>query len=64
MLVRASGSTSGLPADVLHSCCPSAADAGMADFRTREADTVCVFDVASPMMMVPSGTTSLTPGCG
>ena len=34
----------------------------MADFRTREAATVFVFDVASPMMMVPSGTTSLTPG--
>ncbi len=61
MLVSASGSTSGLPADVLHSCCPSAADDGRADFRTREADTVGVVDVASPMMMVPSGTTSLTP---
>jgi len=34
MLVRASGSSSGLPEDVLHSCCPSAADAGMTDFRT------------------------------
>ena len=33
----------------------------MADFRTREAATVFVVDVASPMMMVPSGTTSLTP---
>ncbi len=33
----------------------------MADFRTWEAATVVVFDVASPMMMVPSGTTSLTP---
>ena len=34
----------------------------MADFRTREAATVFVIDVASPMMMVPSGTTALTPG--
>ncbi len=34
----------------------------MADFCTREAATVFVFDVPSPMMIVPSGTTALTPG--
>jgi hypothetical protein len=61
ILVRASGSTSGLLEFVLHNCCPSAAAAGIADFRTREEGTVVVVDAASPMMMVPSGTTSLTP---
>src|SRR5580658_55208 len=61
MLVRASGSTSGLLGDVLHNCCPSAAVAGMFDFSNWKATTVGVVDVASPMMMVPSGTT-LTPG--
>ena len=61
MLVSASGSSSGLPADALHNCCPSAAVAGLADLRTREPATVFVFDVPSPMMMVPSGTTALTP---
>src|SRR5450756_87514 len=61
MLVRASGSSSGLPGDALHNCCPSAAVAGMVGFRSREAATVFVVDVASPMMMVPSGTTALTP---
>ena len=44
MLVSASGSTSGAPAEVLHSCCPSAADAGMADFRTWAAVTVGVVE--------------------
>ena len=48
------------------SCCTAAARrralARKADFRTREAATVFVFDLASPMMMVPSGTTFLTPG--
>jgi hypothetical protein len=34
----------------------------MEAFRTREGATVFVVDVASPMMMVPSGTTALTPG--
>src|ERR1700735_3287949 len=61
MLVRASGSSSGGPGVLLHNACPSAAVAGMADFPTREAATVAVFDVAPPMMMVPSGTTALTP---
>ncbi len=40
MLVRASGSSSGLPEDVLHNCCPSAAVAGAFDFDTREPATV------------------------
>src|SRR5215469_13583269 len=63
MLVRASGSTSGLLGDVLHICCPSAALAGMVGLRTREAGTVLVlYLLPYPMMMVPSGTTSLTPG--
>src|SRR5579863_4296702 len=62
MLVRASGSTSGLLGFVLHSCCPSAALAGMAGFRTWEAATVLVlYLLPSPMMTVASGTTSLTP---
>jgi hypothetical protein len=61
MLVRASGSSSGLVGDVLHSCWPSAAVAGMAGFRTREAATVFVLDAPPPMMTVPSGTTALTP---
>ncbi len=63
MLVRASGSTSGLLGSVLHSCCPSAAFAGMAGFRTWEAATVFVLYLPpSPMMTVASGTTSLMPG--
>src|SRR5580692_2481308 len=62
MLVRASGSTSGLLGFVLHNCCPSAALAGMADFRTWEAATVFVLYLPlSPMMTVTSGTTLLTP---
>src|SRR5580692_12822459 len=62
MLVRASGSTSGLLGFVLHNCCPSAALAGMADFRTWEAATVFVLYLPlSPMMTVASGTTLLTP---
>ena len=35
---------------------------GVVDLATREAATVGVVDVASPMMIVPSGTTALTPG--
>ena len=62
MLVSASGSTSGLLGDLLHSCCPSAAVAGIVDFATWEAATVFVLDVASPMVIIPSGTTALTPG--
>src|SRR5215469_8854715 len=63
MLVRASGSSSGLLGDGLHSCCPSAAVAGMAGFCTREAATVFVsYLLPCPMMTVASGTTSLTPG--
>src|SRR5215469_9898705 len=62
MLVGASGSTSGLLADVLHNCCPPTAVAGTARFRTRETATVFVsYLVPCPMMTVPSGTTSLTP---
>src|SRR5580704_7147599 len=62
MLVRASGSTSGLLGSVLHSCCPSAALAGMADLRTWEPGTVFVLYLPpSPMMTVMSGTTLLTP---
>jgi hypothetical protein len=45
----------------LQNCCPSDAVAGIVDFRSREAETVFVLDLASPMMMVPSGTTALTP---
>src|SRR5215472_12831939 len=62
MLVRASGSTSGWLGDGLHNCCPSPAILGMARFRTREAATVFVlYLLPCPMMIVPSGTTSLTP---
>src|SRR5579863_5138048 len=62
MLVRASGSTSGLLGFVLHSCCPSAALGGMADLRTWEPGTVLVLYLPpSPMMTVMSGTTLLTP---
>src|SRR5262245_36268439 len=63
MLVRASGSSSGLLGDELQNCCPSAAVAGMAGFRTREAATVFVlYLLPPPMMTVASGTTALTPG--
>ena len=48
MLVRASGSTSGFLGDVLHNCCPSAAVAGMAGLRTREAATVFVLSCRPP----------------
>ena len=61
MLVRASGSSSGLLGFVLHNCCPSAAVAGMVDFRTWEAATVLPFRVLGARMTVPSGTTALTP---
>ena len=62
MLVRASGSTSGLLGEVLHNCWPLGAVADVLDdFCTREAGTVGVVDLASPMMTVPSGTTALTP---
>ena len=45
----------------MHRRCPSAALSRKADFRTREEGTAFVVDLASPMMMVPSGTTFLTP---
>src|SRR5581483_1738006 len=61
MLVRASGSSSGLFADLLHNCCPSVAAPGTVDFHTCEAATVLGFRLLSPMMTVPSGTTALTP---
>src|ERR1700722_6460712 len=62
MLVRASGSTSGLLGSVLHNCWPSAALAGVADLRTWEPATVFVLYLPpSPMMTVTSGTTLLTP---
>ncbi len=62
MLVSASGSSSGLLGDELHSCCPSAAVPGIAAFATWEGATVGVGDLASPMTTVASGTTALTPG--
>ena len=61
MLVSSSGSSSGLLGDLLHNCCPSDAVPGIVDVATREAATVPVLDVASPMMIVPSGR-PLTPG--
>src|SRR6185437_9613423 len=60
MLVRASGSSSGLPPGAVQACCPPDPADENGDFPTREAPTVGVVDLASPMMMVPSGTTALT----
>jgi hypothetical protein len=61
MLVRASGSSSGLWGDVLHNWCPTDGVPAMVDFCTREAATVFAFRVLGARMTVPSGTTALTP---